>query len=74
LEDYSPSFAGFYLYYPSRRNMAAKLRAFVDHVKRFDAISASLASPGDKLQHWKGILGGPMNNSGQSELTSISAR
>lgn len=37
LEDYSPSFAGFYLYYPSRRNMAAKLRAFVDHLKRFDA-------------------------------------
>ncbi|WP_018238693.1 LysR family transcriptional regulator [Ensifer sp. BR816] len=37
LEDYSPSFAGFYLYYPSRRNMAAKLRAFVDHLMRFDA-------------------------------------
>jgi DNA-binding transcriptional LysR family regulator len=40
LEDYSPSFTGFYLYYPSRRNMAAKLRAFVDHVKRFDSGSS----------------------------------
>jgi DNA-binding transcriptional LysR family regulator len=35
LEDYCPRFAGFYLYYPSRRNMAPKLRAFVDHVQRF---------------------------------------
>lgn len=33
LEDYSPSFAGFYLYYPSRRNLAPKLRAFIDHVR-----------------------------------------
>jgi DNA-binding transcriptional LysR family regulator len=34
LEAYCPSFAGFYLYYPSRRNMAPKLRALVDHLKR----------------------------------------
>ena len=33
LEHYSPSFAGFYLYYPSRRNLAPKLRAFIDHVR-----------------------------------------
>ncbi len=33
LEGYSPSFAGFYLYYPSRRNLAPKLRAFIDHVR-----------------------------------------
>jgi DNA-binding transcriptional LysR family regulator len=35
LEEYCPRFAGFYLYYPSRRNIAPKLRAFVDHVQRF---------------------------------------
>ncbi|MBN9221368.1 MAG: LysR family transcriptional regulator [Mesorhizobium sp.] len=34
LEDYCPRFAGFYLYYPSRRNLAPKLRALVEHVKR----------------------------------------
>lgn len=33
LEDHSPSFAGFYLYYPSRHNLAPKLRAFIDHVR-----------------------------------------
>ncbi len=33
LEDYSPTFAGFYRYYPSRRNLAPKLRAFIDHVR-----------------------------------------
>ncbi len=35
LQDYCPSFAGFFLYYPSRRNLAPKLRALVDHVKRW---------------------------------------
>ncbi|MBR0780453.1 LysR family transcriptional regulator [Bradyrhizobium iriomotense] len=34
LEDYCPSFSGFYLYYPSRRNVAPKLRALIDHVRR----------------------------------------
>ncbi len=33
LEDYCPHFAGFYLYYPSRRNLAPKLRALVDHLQ-----------------------------------------
>ncbi|CAH2402748.1 putative LysR family substrate binding domain-containing protein YagP (fragment) [Mesorhizobium ventifaucium] len=33
LEDYCPFFAGFYLYYPSRRNVAPKLRALVEHVR-----------------------------------------
>jgi len=35
LEEYCPRFAGFYLYYPSRRNTAPKLRALIDHVQRF---------------------------------------
>lgn len=34
LEDYCPYFAGFYLYYPSRRNVAPKLRALIDYVQQ----------------------------------------
>jgi len=34
LEEFSPWFPGFYLYYPSRGNMAPKLRALVDHLQR----------------------------------------
>lgn len=33
LADYCPRFAGFYLYYPSRRNVAPKLRALIEHLK-----------------------------------------
>ncbi|WP_421423313.1 LysR family transcriptional regulator [Agrobacterium rosae] len=35
LEDYCPPFAGFYLFYPGRRNVPPKLRVFVDYVKRW---------------------------------------
>jgi len=34
LDAYCPRFPGFYLYYPSRRNLAPKLRALVDHLRR----------------------------------------
>lgn len=34
LEEFLPPFPGFFLYYPGRRNLAPKLRALVDHVKR----------------------------------------
>lgn len=34
LEEYCPFFPGFFLYYPSRQNMAPKLRAFVDHIRK----------------------------------------
>jgi DNA-binding transcriptional LysR family regulator len=34
LDDYCPRFAGFYLYYPSRRNAPPKLRALIDHLQR----------------------------------------
>ncbi|KQS61337.1 LysR family transcriptional regulator [Rhizobium sp. Leaf371] len=34
LEPFCPRFPGFYLYYPNRHNMAPKLRAFIDHLKR----------------------------------------
>lgn len=33
LEDYLDPFPGFFLYFPARRQMAPKLRAFVDHVR-----------------------------------------
>jgi DNA-binding transcriptional LysR family regulator len=33
LEEYCPTFPGFFLYFPNRRNIAPKLRALVDHVK-----------------------------------------
>lgn len=33
LAAHSPSFPGFYLYYPSRRQQPSKLKAFVDHVR-----------------------------------------
>ncbi|MBL6080387.1 LysR family transcriptional regulator [Belnapia sp. T18] len=34
LEEFSVPFAGFYLYYPNRRNVAPKLRALIEHVQR----------------------------------------
>lgn len=37
LEEFLPPFPGFFLYFPSRRNIAPKLRALVDHVKRYQA-------------------------------------
>lgn len=33
LEDFAPMAPGVFLYYPSRRQMSPKLRAFLDHVK-----------------------------------------
>ncbi|OQP30663.1 LysR family transcriptional regulator [Pantoea latae] len=33
LDAYLPAFAGFYLYFPSRKNLAPKLRALIDHMK-----------------------------------------
>lgn len=34
LEDFCPRFSGFYLYYPSRRNLAPKLRALIGHLQK----------------------------------------
>jgi len=34
LDDWLPPFAGFYLYYPSRRSVTPKLRALIDHVRQ----------------------------------------
>lgn len=35
LDRFLPPFAGFYLFFPSRRNLAPKLRAMIGHVRRF---------------------------------------
>lgn len=35
LTEYCPYFPGFYLYYPTRRNVAPKLRALVQHLRRY---------------------------------------
>lgn len=35
LDDFLPPFAGFYLYFPQRRNIAPKLRALIDHVREW---------------------------------------
>ena len=34
LGDFLPPFPGFFLYFPQRRNMAPKLRALIEHVRR----------------------------------------
>jgi DNA-binding transcriptional LysR family regulator len=34
LEDFLPPFPGFFLYFPSRKNLAPKLRALIEHVRR----------------------------------------
>ncbi|QIO30447.1 LysR family transcriptional regulator [Bradyrhizobium sp. 1(2017)] len=33
LEEYCPSFRGFFLYFPDRRNLPPKLRVLIDHVR-----------------------------------------
>ncbi len=39
LEDWLPKFPGFFLYFPDRRNPPPKLRALIEHVRRFrDAV------------------------------------
>lgn len=34
LEKFSPTFPGFYLYYPSRHDQPIKLKAFIDYVRQ----------------------------------------
>jgi len=35
LDAYCPAFAGFFLFYPNRQNLAPKLRALIDHVRQW---------------------------------------
>ena len=34
LQDFLPPFPGFFLYFPQRRNMAPKMRALIEHIRR----------------------------------------
>jgi DNA-binding transcriptional LysR family regulator len=34
LEDWCPDYPGYYLYYPSRRQMPTALRAFIDYISQ----------------------------------------
>lgn len=34
LDDFLPAFTGFFLYFPQRRNVAPKLRALIEHLRR----------------------------------------
>jgi DNA-binding transcriptional LysR family regulator len=43
LESFAPMAPGMFLYYPGRRQMTPKLRAFIDHVKRRSATAAEAA-------------------------------
>jgi DNA-binding transcriptional LysR family regulator len=40
LTAFCPTFPGFYLYFPSRQNLAPKLRIFIDHAKAWHASQA----------------------------------
>ena len=44
LEQFAPMTPGVFLYYPSRRQMLPKLRAFIDHVKRSAAAREAAAA------------------------------
>jgi DNA-binding transcriptional LysR family regulator len=35
LQDFLPPFPGFFLYFPQRRDMAPKMAALVEHVRRW---------------------------------------
>ncbi len=48
LEPFAPMTPGVFLYYPSRRQMLPKLRAFVDHVKSRPEAARRSRSPEDK--------------------------
>jgi DNA-binding transcriptional LysR family regulator len=37
LPEFAPTVPGLFLYYPSRRQVLPKLRAFIDHMKRHAA-------------------------------------
>lgn len=44
LTEYLPPFAGFFLYFPQRRNMLSKLRALVDHIKNQSRVTESVGA------------------------------
>jgi DNA-binding transcriptional LysR family regulator len=47
LQAYAPTMPGVFLYYPSRRQIMPKLRAFIDHVKSRPAVDGKARVKGD---------------------------
>jgi DNA-binding transcriptional LysR family regulator len=45
LEDWSPAFEGFFLYYPGHRQVPATLRAFIDMIRTAPSLAPSGSSP-----------------------------
>ena len=43
LEEWLPTFPGFFIYFPSRRTVTPKLRALIDHVRKFRAGKSAAA-------------------------------
>lgn len=61
LEDWSPSFEGFFLYYPGRRQVPATLRAFIDMARAVNGPSptgSSFANPFAELAQGTAALSG----------------
>jgi DNA-binding transcriptional LysR family regulator len=57
LESFASTAPGVFIYYPSRRQMLPKLRAFIDHVKSCSNAAAKIRVPADdrrKRPHKKG--------------------
>jgi DNA-binding transcriptional LysR family regulator len=50
LQTYAPTMPGVFLYYPSRRQIMPKLRAFIDHVKSRQADDDKVQAKGDSAR------------------------
>jgi len=57
LQPFAPTAPGVFIYYPSRRQMMPKLRAFIDHVKSRSSAAAKIPIRADdrrKRPHKRG--------------------
>lgn len=50
LEDWCPAYPGFFLYYPSRRQLPTALRAFIDFIRLRPATPRTAARPSRRAQ------------------------
>ncbi|MBV8805759.1 MAG: LysR family transcriptional regulator [Sinobacteraceae bacterium] len=48
LEQFAPTTPGMFLYYPGRRQIMPKLRAFIDHVKSYSRAARKIRAQGDR--------------------------
>jgi hypothetical protein len=66
LEPFAPMAPGVFLYYPDRRQIMPKLRAFIDHVKKRQT-ATDKAAAGKARNHLDGKRTGPRKRSGASK-------